>query len=145
MANTAAHASVAHRHEPSWWNDQHSRAWDRVKEAFARDWEQTQADFTKTRGRELDQQVLDTVKQAVGAQQIPPRDVPNDHESYDAAEPALRYGYGASTYYFDHDVWDSSLEAKLRDDWTEIDANRDWKTVRDHVRAGWERARGTRH
>lgn len=110
MANTAAHASAIQRHEPSWWNDQHSRAWDRVKDAFARDWEQTQPAFP-----------------------------------YDDAEPALRFGYGASTYYFDHDVWDLSLEAKLRDDWSEIDADRDWKTVRDRVRVGWERARGTRH
>lgn len=152
MANSATHPIAMLRHEPSWWNDQHSRAWDRVKEAFARDWSQTQADFSKTRGRELDQGIIDTVKQAVGKQAIPPRDIPNDHPTndltplaYEDAEPALRYGYGASAYYFDHDVWDASLEAKLRDDWSEIDSDRDWASVRQHVRRGWERARAQRH
>ena len=134
------------RREPTWWNDQHSRSWDRVKEAFARDWEQTQADFTRHHGRELDQNIGDTVKQAVGKERIPPRGVPNEKGTlpYRAAEPALRYGYGASAYYFDHDVWDASLEAKLRDDWAEVDSDEEWKTVRAHVRRGWENARGIR-
>ena len=133
------------RREPTWWNDQHSRSWDRVKEAFSRDWAQTKADFSTTRGYELRQSLTDTVKQAVGRERIPPRGVPNENElGYAAAEPALRYGYGASAYYFDHDVWDASLEAKLRDDWSEVDSDEDWKIVRHHVRRGWEHARGIR-
>jgi hypothetical protein len=134
------------KNDPTWWNDQHSRSWDRVKEAFSRDWSQTKADFSKRRGRELDQSAVDTVKQAVGTAPIPPRDEPNDKptgHSYEEAEPALRFGYGASAYYFDHDVWDASLEAKMRDDWSEISSDRDWKSVREHVRRGWDHARGS--
>ena len=117
------------RREPTWWNDQHSRSWERVKDAFARDWPQAKADLSTTHGRE----------------RIPARSVSNAKDiSYTAAEPALRYGYGASAYYFDHDVWDASLEAKLRDDWSEVDSDEEWKTVRLHVRRGWEHARGLR-
>ena len=152
MANTATHHGAVHRREPSWWNDQHSRAWDRVKAAFARDWAQTQADFSETHGRELAQGITDTFKQVVGKERIPPRGVPNDHDGryvtlprYEDVEPALRYGYGASAYYFDHDDWDASLEAKLRDDWSEVDPSRDWADVREHVRRGWETARAHRH
>jgi len=152
MANMAVHPGAVLRHEPSWWNDHHSRAWDRVREAFARDWAQTQADFSSTHGQELGQSLTDTLKQAVGRQPIPPRGTPNDHHSddvtslrYEDAEPALRYGYGASAYYFDHDVWDASLEAKLRDDWSEVDPSRDWADVREHVRRGWEAARAHRN
>ena len=82
----------------------------------------------------------------MNSQRIPPRGVPNEKNTlpYRDAEPALRYGHGASAYYFDHDVWDASLEAKLRDDWSEVDSDEEWKTVRAHVRRGWEHARGTR-
>jgi len=152
MANTATDHGVLLRHEPSWWNDHHSRAWERVKEAFARDWAQTQADFTATHGQELGQGIADTFRQAVGRQDIPRRGEPTDHDGHDItfhryedAEPALRYGYGAYAYYFDHDEWDASLEAKLRDDWSEVDPSRDWSDVREHVRQGWEAARAHRH
>lgn len=58
---------------PSWWNDQHTSAWDRVKEALLRDWEQTKADLTGQKsGRDLNQDVGDTIKQAAGKQEIPP-------------------------------------------------------------------------
>lgn len=133
------------RREPTWWNDQHSRSWDRVKEAFSQDWPQIRAEFSTTRRYELRPGVTDTVKHAAGRDRIPPRGVVGESEpGYDTAEPALRYGYGASAYYFDHDVWDASLEAKLRDDWSEVDSDEDWKTVRHNVRRGWEYARDIR-
>lgn len=46
-------------------------------EAIKRDWEQTKHDIKKDSGRELNQDVGDTVGQAVGKKPIPPRDVPN--------------------------------------------------------------------
>jgi hypothetical protein len=46
-------------------------------EALKRDWEQTKHDFNKKKGEELNQDVGDTVGQAVGKKPIPPRDVPN--------------------------------------------------------------------
>lgn len=57
---------------PAWWNDQHASAWDRVKDALLRDWEQTKADLTGQKsGRDLNQDAGDTVKQAIGKQDIP--------------------------------------------------------------------------
>jgi hypothetical protein len=50
----------------------------KVKEALKRDWEQTKHDFNKKAGKDLDQDVGDTVKQATGQEPIPPRNVPND-------------------------------------------------------------------
>ena len=55
--------------DPAWWSDEHASAWDRVKDAFARDWEQTKADFGG--GRSLNQGVVDTLAQAVGTERIP--------------------------------------------------------------------------
>lgn len=57
---------------PPWWNDMHTSRWDRVKEAIRRDWEQTKADFSKTAGAELNQNLGDTLKQAVGVAPLPP-------------------------------------------------------------------------
>lgn len=37
-------------------------AWERVKKAFANDWEQTKADFGVDGARDMDQDVDDTVK-----------------------------------------------------------------------------------
>lgn len=64
---TNTNSSVTSR--PAWWNDQHNSAWDRVKEAMRRDWEQTRADFGG--GRDLNQNVVDTVLQAVGSEPLP--------------------------------------------------------------------------
>jgi hypothetical protein len=50
----------------------------RIGEAMSRDAEQTKHDLTGGRkGRDLDQDVDDTVKQGTGKDPIPPRDVPN--------------------------------------------------------------------
>ena len=50
-----------------------------VKEALKRDWEQTKKDFGAG-GKELDQDVGDTLGQAAGAEPIPPPNVPNAPE-----------------------------------------------------------------
>jgi hypothetical protein len=155
---------------PNWWTAQHASAWDRVKEAFARDWDQTKHDFSKSRGRELDQDVGDTVKQAAGKEDVPPRDMPNMKPSKEAKrdekepkkaasdlpadtqladvpsdyrdiEPALRYGYGAALQHTQYNDWDTHLESRLRDDWTNLDHGRSWEEVKEHVRMGWNRAR----
>jgi hypothetical protein len=63
--------------QPSWWTEErHGSAWGRVKEAMKRDWEQTKHDL-RLGGRELGQDVDDTVKQAAGKEAIPSRAVPN--------------------------------------------------------------------
>ena len=51
---------------------------DKVKEALQRDLEQTKADVTGNRaGKDLDQDVDDTVRQAAGKQDIPGQNQPN--------------------------------------------------------------------
>ena len=46
-------------------------------EALKRDWEQTKHDFNKDAGKELNQDVGDTVGQAIGTKPVPPPAVPN--------------------------------------------------------------------
>ena len=48
-----------------------------AKEALKRDWEQTKHDFNKKKGQDLNQNVGHTVKQAVGKETPPPRNIPN--------------------------------------------------------------------
>lgn len=59
---------------PTWWTDRHSSSWERVKDAFQRDWEQTKSDFSAG-GKDLKQGVVDTVRQSFGNEDIPPPDV----------------------------------------------------------------------
>ena len=140
-------AKLSATRNPSWWTTKHTSAWQRAKDAFARDWEQTKADFSASRGRELDQDLGDTVRQAIGREPIPPVAQPNDKlgakidDEYGAAEPALRYGFGASNQFTEHKSWDGKLETKLREDWNKLESGTDWDAVRNHVRSGWERAR----
>jgi hypothetical protein len=48
-----------------------------VGDALERDWEQTKSDLPGLEGKDLDQDVDDTVKQATGNDPTPPEDVPN--------------------------------------------------------------------
>lgn len=52
-----------------------------VKDAIKRDWEQTKHDFSKQHGQDLDQNVADTVKQAVGKEAVPADGGPNIKKS----------------------------------------------------------------
>jgi len=49
-----------------------------AKEALKRDWEQTKSDVPGLEGKDLDQDVDDTVKQATGKEPVPPADRPNN-------------------------------------------------------------------
>jgi hypothetical protein len=48
-----------------------------VGEALERDWEQTKSDLPGLEGKDLDQDVDDTVKQAAGKEPTPPEDQRN--------------------------------------------------------------------
>lgn len=124
---------------PSWWSDKHEGAWDRVKHAMKRDWEQTKADWSKA-GHELDQGVGDTVKQMAGKEAIPPADVPNPKEAWETVEPAMRYGTGARVQYGDeYGKWDDRLEAKLADEWKRVESSRPWAQVKARVQRAFDR------
>jgi hypothetical protein len=127
--------------DPTWWNDNHSSAWERTKEALRRDWEQTKADVSDG-GHELNQNVGDTVKQSAGKQPIPPGNMPNpasasERDTWNDVEPALRYGYGARHHYGSQD-WNDDLERKLRKDWDDTGDPSAWERVKAAVRRGWE-------
>ncbi len=143
------HCDRAMQNQPKWWSDKHTSAWDRVKAALKRDWEQTKADVS-SKGRELNQDVGDTVKQAVGKQAIPPANVANppgagDIESgkdgdWQRNEPAYQYGVGAREQYGSED-WSDRVESKLAEEWNDLKSGRTWDEVKSAVRRAWDRAK----
>ena len=129
---------------PKWWSEDDSSAWERVKTAFRRDWEQTKNDFNKKKGRDLDQDVDDTVKQAVGAQKIPPGNQPNREDQerdWDSVETGARFGFGARRHFSEHDEWDERLESRLRREWEDLHSSTTWDQARAEVQSGWERGK----
>jgi len=131
-------ATTVRMNKPTWWNEKHDGTWQRVKGALKRDWEQTKEDFTRRSKREdLNQDVGDTVRQAMGKEPIPPDHVPNP--DWDKVEPDYQYGVGARMQYGDeHKAWDDRLESKLRDEWKSIDDRGAWDDVKGRVRRGYE-------
>ena len=129
---------------PSWWNDKHEGAWDRIKSAMKRDWEQTKADFSD-KGHDLDQGVTDTVKQAAGTEPIPPGGMANPSKldrKWDDIEPSYRLGAGAREQYgTDYKEWDPSLESKLSNDWSATKSTSTWDEVKGSVRRAWDHAK----
>ena len=105
---------------PKWWTGENDSAWNRVKLAVKRDWDQTKHDLG---GSEPDtrQKIVNTVKQAAGQEAIPPRHEP----TYEEYESAYRFGFGArSKYGKEHTDWDDELETTLKKDWEEVDPAR---------------------
>ncbi len=138
--------------QPKWWKPEtHGSAWERVKEALKRDWEQTKSDV-HAGGRDLHQNVSDTAKQMAGKEQIPPGSQPNArglgsdrrHPAWDEVETPMMYGFGARQQYgAQHASWNAGLESTLRREWDEGRGatGQSWDEVRDHVRRGYERSR----
>ena len=92
---------------PSWYTDKHLSTWDRIKAAFANDWEQTKRDFGSKSARDLDQDVDDTVKQAMGSD-----------DAFENREQAFRFGYAAQTEYAGkYPKWNNELDSHLRKDY----------------------------
>lgn len=82
-------------------------AWERVKKAFANDWEQTKADFGSDEARDMDQDVDDTVKQMVGAD-----------DAFENREQAFRFGFTAQQrYQAKYPTWNDDLDARLRSEY----------------------------
>lgn len=136
------------RTPPRWWNRQHDSAWHRVKAAFRRDWHQTQHDFGGSEP-DLNQNVDDTVGQAMGTRPVPADDEPTCNEScnesstddpgFEKYEPAFRYGYGAYVQYGDrHAEWNDDLEFELQKEW-----GTDWDQFRPAIRRGWDYSKMT--
>lgn len=99
-------------------------AWERVKKAFANDWEQTKADFGAKSARDMNQDVDDTVKQMAGSD-----------DAFENREQAFRFGYTAQRRYkSEHAKWSDALEKRLRDDY-----EGDYDADRRYIRHAYER------
>ena len=107
--------------------------WERVKEALRRDWNQTKKDLM-IGGRDLQQTVGDTIKQATGAEPVPPPGMASMH--WDEIEPAVRFGY-AARHHYDHEAWDPELESRLRSEWDEVNGEPTFDRYRPAVKYGW--------
>ena len=126
---------------PKWWTDEHTGAWDRIKTALKRDWEQTKANNSRGKhGVDMDQDAGDTLKQMAGKEPVPPVGAPAQ-DDWDSIEPGIRYGHGARTQYRDHADWDDRLEGKLREEWNDLKSGRTWDEAKAHVRRGWDSAK----
>jgi hypothetical protein len=136
---------------PKWWNEEHESTWSRVKAAMKRDWEQTKADVS-SKGRDMDQDVDDTVKQMAGKQPIPQmagkqpippvgaRTIENDDAFSERDEDAYRYGAGARKHYGSaYPEWDDRVEGKMKEEWNDLKSGRTWDEVKGAVRRGWDR------
>lgn len=90
-------------------------AWDRVKAAFANDWEQTKADFGSKTSRDMSQDVDDTVKQMIGSD-----------DAFENREQAFRFGFTAQNRYrSEFPTWNESLDSRLRSEYDgDYDADR---------------------
>ncbi len=85
--------------------------WERVKKAFANDWEQTKADFGFDGARDMDQDVDDTLKQAFGSD-----------DAFENRAQAFRFGFTAQRRYKSKfpkwsDDLDSHLQAEYEGDY----------------------------
>ena len=137
-----------HTWHPAFWKEEtHGQAWARVQEALKRDWEQTKADI-KVGGKELNQDVTDTVKQATGQAEIPgglqsnPETLHHGKEprEWSDVEPAVRYGYAARTQFGTRfPSWDDNLEKHLADAWDDQKAGNPFVDVKRQVRLGWDK------
>lgn len=139
--------------QPSWWSNEHTSAWDRVKSAMKRDWEQTKSDLSMhKKGTDIDQGVGDTVKQMAGKEPVPPATMKNppdmkdtkgmkdsksskDHDWNDV-EDDYRFGVGARRQY--GGTWNTGVESSLAKDWGELNRDRSWDEVKPRVRRAWE-------
>jgi hypothetical protein len=103
-----------------------------VKAALKRDWDQTKHDVGGDEP-DTDQQVTDTVKQAAGKEAIPARGEP----TFDKAEPAYRFGYGARLHYGKkYSSWTPELERELRKDWSGLSED-DWDENSTYIKSGY--------
>jgi len=125
---------------PRWYNDTHTSGWERVKAALQRDWEQTKNDMSSSAGRDLNQDVGDTLKQATGKDAVPaPSQKTKPDTDWQINEPALRYGYSARSQYKDHNDWDDRLEGKLRTEWNDLKSGRTYEEAKTAIRRGWDK------
>lgn len=113
-----------------WWAPEHTSGWERVKTAFHKDWQQTKAHVGVAGAPPEEQRVGDTLAEMSGRS-----DSTSNSSSFEAQEPAFRYGYGAAHYYRDRE-WDPQLERELQSNYGGL-----WDPAQESIRGGWNYAR----
>lgn len=130
--------------QPEWWDDSHRTAWERVQEALRRDWEQTKFDLNVGDGEMLNQDAGDTIRQAAGAEPIPPRHERNPlkiREGWERAELPVRYGYAAfQKFGGQYPTWGPGVEDTLQKGWESglTVGQQAWAQAREQVKYGYE-------
>jgi hypothetical protein len=117
---------------PKWWSPDNDFAWDHVKLAMKRDWQNMKNGNQPDSSRIADH----TARQANGMEPI----LPLGKASFEEFEPACRFGFGARLKYDDeYPEWDSNLEIQLAKDWRTLNPTRKqtWEQDRSAIRYGW--------
>jgi hypothetical protein len=124
MESSSTSGEISAMNKPAtWYTKEHASAWERIKAAFANDWEQTKHDFGSKTARDLDQDVDDTIKQAMRSE-----------DAFENHEQAFRFGYAARSQHQDrHPQWNDELDRSLRDDF-----KGDYETERDYIRYAYQ-------
>jgi hypothetical protein len=92
---------------PQWWSKSvHGHAFERVRAAMERDWNQTRHELGLG-GHELNQDIGDTTRQAVGKERIPTPEQANPPRVIGAwSEAEVPYGYGyAAVLTSNSQIW----------------------------------------
>lgn len=122
---------------PIWWNQMHDRAWERVKDAFKRNWNQKNYEYGVH--PEVDQS-RHTAKELTNRNVL---NILSRLAFYEEAEPAYCFGYGARLHYgVRFSEWNVELEFRLKADWEMADRRRRsrWLQDRELVLRGWDYA-----
>lgn len=101
------------------YTDDDLSTWERIKKAFANDWEQTKADFGSDSAREMDQDIDDTFKQMAVSD-----------DAFENHKQAFRFGYTAKRRYgCDHPQWNDDINSRLCNEY-----DRDYESDRAYIR-----------
>ena len=117
---------------PSWWSPDNDFAWDHVKLAMKRAWEQTK----HANKPPANQRFGHAARQINRMEPIPPL----GRLFFEESEPACRFGYGARLKYgMEHPEWDENLEMRLAKDWRIMNPIwlQTWEQDRTAIRYGW--------
>ncbi len=129
---------------PAWWTGEHESRWARFAAAIRRDWEQTMYHLSGgSTGTDLDQGLMDTLRQMRGTQQIPPGAEPpgvTANVDWGKSEQAVRYGFGAADRFAGR-AWSVDIERALMHEWHTLPGAPPWEDVRTDVYIGWHQRR----
>ncbi len=117
---------------PKWWSPDYDFAWDHIKAAMKRDWEQAKESHVPN----TTQNIHHIARQTSGIEPIPPL----GRQTFEEFESACRFGYGARLKFaLEYPEWDNDLEINLARDWRALDSTRQqiWEQDRSAIRYGW--------